>query len=139
MRVARRHDVIPAETLRELAEEIGVGWPFLVRLTFFVMLVFLAALFVVICGWTVRDVASGRAGIYGTARRLSLLIPPCIGVLMIWCVSARVRFRRISKIILKHNRCPHCGYDLRMLPVDPADGATVCPECGCAWRLEADE
>ena len=28
--------------------------------------------------------------------------------------------------------------DLRMLPVDPKDGVTVCPECGCAWRLEGD-
>ena len=25
---------------------------------------------------------------------------------------------------------------LRLLPTDPADGATVCPECGCAWKLE---
>jgi transcription initiation factor TFIIIB Brf1 subunit/transcription initiation factor TFIIB len=37
--------------------------------------------------------------------------------------------------MLKHLRCPHCGYDLRGLAADPEDGATVCPECGCAWRL----
>ncbi len=28
------------------------------------------------------------------------------------------------------------GYDLRMLPSDPADRATVCPECGHAWKLD---
>jgi transcription initiation factor TFIIIB Brf1 subunit/transcription initiation factor TFIIB len=38
--------------------------------------------------------------------------------------------------MLEHRRCPHCGYDLRMLPTDPDDGSTVCPECGCAWGLD---
>ena len=33
--------------------------------------------------------------------------------------------------------CPNCGYDLRLLPVDSVDGATVCPECGRAWKLES--
>ena len=36
-------------------------------------------------------------------------------------------------------RCPHCGYDLRELPGDPDDGATVCPGCGCAWKLSQTE
>jgi transcription initiation factor TFIIIB Brf1 subunit/transcription initiation factor TFIIB len=40
--------------------------------------------------------------------------------------------------MLKHRRCPHCGYDIRGLPVDPQDGATVCPECGCAWELPSE-
>jgi hypothetical protein len=38
--------------------------------------------------------------------------------------------------MLKFRRCPHCGYDLRLLPADPADSATVCPECGCAWLID---
>ena len=49
----------------------------------------------------------------------------------------RKRLRRVCRTMLKHLRCPHCGYDLRLLPVDGADGATVCPECGGAWRLAA--
>ncbi|MHC4130085.1 MAG: hypothetical protein ACYSUA_18360 [Planctomycetota bacterium] len=43
---------------------------------------------------------------------------------------------RVSAVLIKFRRCPHCGYSLRGLPVDPADGATVCPECACAWRLD---
>ena len=39
--------------------------------------------------------------------------------------------------MLQHRRCPHCGYDLRGLPPDPHDRAVVCPECGCAWGVEA--
>lgn len=30
--------------------------------------------------------------------------------------------------------CPQCGYDLGSLRPE-ADGCTVCPECGAAWRL----
>ena len=78
---------------------------------------------------------SGNAALGAFAYRLALLIPPLISLLSIWLVSARVRFTRIRNIILKYSRCPHCGYDLRMLRVDPEDGATVCPECGCAWKL----
>ena len=42
---------------------------------------------------------------------------------------------RVVSVMLKHLRCPHCGYDIRGLHVDPQDGCTVCPECGCAWEL----
>ncbi|MEW6251597.1 MAG: hypothetical protein AB1716_13195, partial [Planctomycetota bacterium] len=55
---------------------------------------------------------------------------------IIWFALKRKRFGAVAAAILKHRRCPHCGYDLRLLPVDPTDGATVCPECGCAWRPE---
>ncbi len=49
----------------------------------------------------------------------------------------RRRLRRIQRVMLRHRHCPHCGYDIRSLNADPEDGATVCPECGCAWRLGA--
>jgi len=135
MRLLRQHDVIPAETLRKLAEEIGVGWPWLVRVTFFVMLVFLIVLLLAIVTRLVRSVFLGSPQFGAFTEALLYLVPPLAGLFSIWFVSARVRFKRIRNIILKHLRCPHCGYDLRMLPTDPADGATVCPECGCAWRL----
>jgi hypothetical protein len=54
---------------------------------------------------------------------------------IIWLAIKRKRFGAVAAATLKHGHCPHCGYDLRLLPVDPADGATVCPECGCAWML----
>ena len=137
MRLLRQHDVIPAETLRQLADKIGVGWPWLVRMTFFVMLLTVVAYLLVTGVFLLRDVVLGHAALGALAARLSLMIPPLIGLLCIWFVSRRVRFKRIRNIMLQHLRCPHCGYDLRMLPTDPDDGATVCPECGCAWRLES--
>ncbi len=43
---------------------------------------------------------------------------------------------RVASVMLEHRHCPHCGYDIRELPTDSSDGATVCPECGCAWMLD---
>ena len=55
-----------------------------------------------------------------------------------WMAGARRRAQRMKvlAVLLEHRRCPHCGYSLRGLPVEAADGATVCPECACAWRLD---
>ena len=38
-------------------------------------------------------------------------------------------------------RCPSCGYDLTGLVSDAtvANGCTICPECGAAWRLKREE
>jgi predicted Zn-ribbon and HTH transcriptional regulator len=53
-------------------------------------------------------------------------------------VERCARVNRIRAAMLAHRRCPHCGYDIRLLPTNPADGATVCPECGSAWILPED-
>jgi predicted Zn-ribbon and HTH transcriptional regulator len=50
--------------------------------------------------------------------------------------AKRRRVRRTRHVMLRHRHCPHCGYDIRGLPADEPDGATVCPECGCAWMLD---
>ena len=65
--------------------------------------------------WALAAVALFALGLPMTALALALLVP-----LATW---------------IEHLRCPYCGYDIRGLPVDPSDGATVCPECGCAWRV----
>ncbi len=55
-----------------------------------------------------------------------------------WTILAEKRKRKHKTfaVLLKHRRCPHCGYSLQGLAVDPVDGATVCPECACAWKLD---
>jgi len=52
--------------------------------------------------------------------------------------AKRRRRDRILCVMLRHRHCPHCGYDIHGLPAEEADGTTVCPECGCAWRLSPD-
>jgi hypothetical protein len=61
------------------------------------------------------------------------------GAIQFWRAGRRGRAKRIGELMLKHRRCPHCGYDVHGLTADPADGATICPECGCAWMLSAED
>lgn len=70
------------------------------------------------------------SAIYAVQAALILSGP----VLAFW-IAKRQYAARVARVMLQHRYCPHCGYDLRGLPVDAHDGATNCPECGCAWVL----
>ena len=135
MRLLRQYDVIPAEALRKLADEIGVGWSRRIRVLFIIAVVCLALFVLVAVVGFVADVIKGAG--FGMPVPVLVVLPSVwIGPWVIWTGARAARFKRIHRVMLKYNRCPHCGYDLRMLPVDPEDGVTVCPECGCTWRLE---
>jgi hypothetical protein len=69
------------------------------------------------------------------ARRIGPSLYLFVWPFIVWGSLKHRRWGKIPAAMLKHFRCPHCGYDLRRLPADPADGATTCPECGCSWRL----
>jgi hypothetical protein len=130
LQLQRRREPIDADTLGAITSEKGVRISALERgalilgiLAALALLGFVAALFVQGVPW---------GGIF---RRVGpttyLLMLPFI----VWGGLKRSRWGKIPAAMLKHFRCPHCGYDLRGLPADPDDGATVCPECGCGWRL----
>ena len=134
MHKLRQYDTIPAEPLAKIARELGSGWAkqgvwifSYIWSVAFVILV--AAHFIKWGGGLPVDPRELRLWIV----LLSLFV---VNVGLVWYFSRRVRLKRVHRILLKYIRCPHCGYDLRMLPTDPADGATVCPECGCAWRFD---
>jgi len=64
-------------------------------------------------------------------------------VTIIACLALLVVFRQAIRHLLWRMLmdqgilyCNSCGYDLRMLPVEPVNGATVCPECGLRQRLD---
>jgi hypothetical protein len=133
MHILRRHDVIDADTLRAIAREIGpatskatLRWfwifqtlPILCLPLFFVWVFFI------------------KGGRDPVAVALWSTILVCL-VIGIWgfCTSARrKRFHRVRDAMLRHGRCPHCGYDLKGLSADPGDESLACPECGCAWNL----
>ena len=61
-----------------------------------------------------------------------------LGVFKFWQSARRARAKHVCAIMLRNLRCPRCGYDIRGLPADTEDGATICPECGCAWMLDDD-
>jgi hypothetical protein len=132
-----RQDVIPAEPLAEIARDIGSGWAIAGRIIF--SIVWPAVL---IC-LAIAHVRKWGGGFTVHPRELRLWIVLLgifvVNVTLVWFFSRSGRLERVRKVMLRHLRCPHCGYDIRGLPADPSDGATVCPECGCAWMLDGGD
>lgn len=86
-----------------------------------------------------RILVSGVGDLLGVLQqRAPVFIGVGAGLFFTWLMASQIRSRRTQAVMLKHRRCPHCGYDIRGLPTDPDDGATICPECGCACQLARD-
>jgi hypothetical protein len=132
MQLLRRHDSIEADVLRAIVSEKGVAISKWERVW---LIVGVAALLAVASLFVYSVFVKKDFGAAPFARSASLMFF-CFLPWLAWNVLKRSRFGKVTAAMLKHRRCPHCGYDLRLLPTDPEDGATVCPECGCAWRLD---
>ncbi|MHC4766639.1 MAG: hypothetical protein ACYTF2_16210 [Planctomycetota bacterium] len=130
MHLFHQHDVIEADTLRAIAHEPGVE----IRGPERIWLVGgVVGLFLVV-GFFFHSIVTRDFGTGPFARSAALAyfsIVPWV----FWVGLKRARFGKVAAAMLKHGRCPHCGYHLRGLPPDEQDGATVCSECGCAWDL----
>lgn len=131
MHLLRQHDVIEADVLRAIAHEPGVRITAKKRAALFAGLLTSS----LVIGLFSSAVYTGNL-VGAPLAKTASLIWICSIPWIIWYSVKRARFGKIATAMLKYLRCPHCGYDLRMLPTDPADGTTICPECGCAWRLE---
>ena len=131
--VLREHNVIDADTLRSIANEKGVRVATVERVA---LIAGLCGMALVISLFTFEVVTGGIRD--ATLAKSTGLLYLCLLPWIVWFGIKRRRFGNIAPAMLKHRRCPHCGYDLRMLPADSADGATTCPECGCAWNVNPD-
>ncbi len=136
MHLLHRHDTIPRDVLKELAETIGIKITRATRLAFWggwaCLVVCAIALTILITRLT-----AGTIGFRGLVRGAIPFMGSWIGPFAFWVTTRNARHQRIGQVMLQHLRCPHCGYDIRGLPIEPDDGVTICPECGCAWRLHA--
>ena len=136
LHLLRRYEIIDAEPLRQIASDVGPGvskWAgrgywigFVIGLYSLGSIVFLRS----------RNGPGFRFSGAWDAIAIFFFIIFFGGLYLYLRGARRARLRRVCDVMLRYLRCPHCGYDIRLLPVDSADGATVCPECGCAWRLE---
>jgi hypothetical protein len=137
MHLLHRPGIIPSDALREISQQVGLGITRATRGAFWASIVGLICLGIalVIC---MTRLANGSITGAKCARSLIPYASVIAGLMGSWIALRSARHQKIGGAMLKHHRCPHCGYDLRMLPADGADGATVCPECGCAWRLESE-
>jgi hypothetical protein len=135
MHILRQRGAMSPDVLGDIAWQVGIGitkanralwWISLVGVLAFCLLApVLIVMFVK--GWINRP------------SLVASFLPPStvwLGLLALWLGTRSVRHQRIGTVMLRNLRCPHCGYDIRGLPTDPDDGATVCPECGCAWALD---
>ena len=135
LNLLRKYEVIPAETLRLIAGQLGFGLPRWQGRTYVAIVIAILWIWAFLFIWN----AIRSSGFDTLARVLGLanFILYVVGVVVFWRGGRRARAKHICAIMLRHLRCPHCGYDIRGLPLAPEDGATVCPECGCAWHLDA--
>jgi hypothetical protein len=135
MHLSRRHGAIPPEPLRQIAQDVGIGMTRANQIAFWGGVLCLVCLCIAIVILFVRL----QNGTIGLRKSVLSLLPyggAWIAPYAFWKGTRGVRFQRITKVMLEHRRCPHCGYDIRGLPADSTDGATVCPECGCPWMLD---
>jgi hypothetical protein len=139
LQLLHRKDVIDRGTLDRMLDELEPGLAR--RLKWFLLpLVLAAGAMGGLLGllWIISDDPNFRAGLIKVITgNPGIYLPIFISVVIAPLASARSHRRRVPAIMLKHKRCPHCAYDLQGLPADDTDGATICPECACAWDLEA--
>jgi hypothetical protein len=131
MCLLRQHSTVDADVLHNIAHERGVR---ITRKERALLIIGIVGALLVIGLFTHGAVTGDLKG--APLAKSSSLIFMCSIPWIVWYSIKRVRFGKVAAAMLKHLRCPHCGYDLRLLPTDPKDGATVCPECGCAWKLD---
>ena len=140
MHLLRRHRLVPAPLLRAIAEAADRNWT---RWGYTILLVDIAGLLMCWGGMMLYMLyissSGGRLDRVTLAIALLQLVFISGGFYLPWLASKKRRIPRMRLAMLKHGRCPHCGYDLHGLPTDTSDQATVCPECGCAWRLSVAE
>jgi len=136
LRLRRQFDVIPQEALDGINADLGSGMRKSIRVMFAISLVCVSIGLIALIDYGYQWY-SGSISFSFLRRKLFGTVIIWYGPIIIWAGAKRHRMQKVVHVMLDHLRCPHCGYDLRLLPPDPADGATVCPECGHAWRLNA--
>lgn len=140
LHVWHRHDVVDAETLHTIVEDLEPGTAKMLRRTIIIIPSVIVALVLGVAVLYHFFDASARRDLISTLTNPAIMGPNLICCFFVpWMVARQARLKRVRFAMLEHQRCPHCGYDLRMLPVAPEDGATVCPKCGCAWLIDDTE
>jgi predicted Zn-ribbon and HTH transcriptional regulator len=136
LQVLKRHDVIDAAALDAIFDELEPGARQNRRLA---RLVVLLVVPVVVIGIGVDIAIEGQPAVRDLVSTLMnpAIMSAIVGGIVASVVAARhARFARLKRVMLRQARCPHCGYGLTGVPPSAEDGATVCPECASAWRLD---
>jgi hypothetical protein len=108
MHLLHRPDVIPPDVLREMARQVGIGMTRAMRVVFWAGVVSLFSLGFALIVQTTRL----HEGTIRPGRFVQSLLPYCgvwVAPWAFWMGTRNVRLQRITKVMLAHRRCPHCG------------------------------
>jgi|GEM_PF-1230429 len=138
LHLLRRHDVIPAPLLRQIALDVDPKWT---KYGYFIILLNLSAW--LLCSGGIAAYMLFRSGnsiwdpvpLLILAVQFVLMFGSMVGM---WYAARKMRFPYFVRALLKHKRCASCGYDLQGLAAHN-DGSVACPECGSFWLLTAPE
>jgi hypothetical protein len=139
LHLLRRPGAIESDVLDRIVNELEPG---AAKMRPWLIFAVAAGVVLALAGVFVSVIMEGRPAwndLIDTVTNPAIIAPNLFVLAFVpWMVVHKRRSRRgrVSAVMIKHRRCPHCGYSLQGLPVDPSDGATVCPECACAWRLD---
>jgi hypothetical protein len=138
LHLLRRHDVIEAPVLEEIVDDIAPGQSG--RLAVAVGTGATLAMVLAAGQFLYHRMKGGWGGVDGPSLIIwTLQLGFCFGLaVVVWREGRAAGRRRALAVLLGRRRCAQCGFDLAGSPADPTDGATVCPECGAAWRLPAE-
>ncbi len=128
-----RYDLIEASPLGEIVGQINGEWERR-RWIAYTLIGLPAIAFIVVVVLLLQN-SGGSIGPFEKTWMVVLFAACVLNVGMLWLGIRSTRLKRACAIMLDHRCCPHCGGDIRGLPTAPEDGATICPECGRAWKL----
>jgi len=135
LHLLNQRSIIPAQTLRSMADRIMPG----ARRQRLIQVISMTLGFLVVVGGTIIYFRYFSTWKGFDPVNVSIYVLQVIvifsGPFLAFRIARAEYMSRITSAVLEHRHCPHCGYNIRGLPTDPKDGATVCPECGCAWKL----
>ncbi len=131
----KRHDVIDAEALQGIITDVEPGMSSRRKTLLLVAMLGSGALAFIAAAVAIEG-AAAWSDLLGTLLKPAIMPAVIVGVIAPVLAAWQERLRRVRRIMLRHRRCPHCGYGLIGVPA-AEDGATVCPECACPWRLDA--
>ncbi|UCG32544.1 MAG: hypothetical protein JSU68_12875 [Phycisphaerales bacterium] len=133
--ILHRFDTIDADALHDIVETMEPGTARFRRHVWIIIPAALAAFALLVAFLYYTGDASARKDLISTITNPVFMIPNIVCCCVVpWIVTRQNYMKHIRSAMLKHRRCPHCGYDLRGTPT-AADGNSICSECGCAWLI----
>jgi hypothetical protein len=136
LQVLKRHDVIEPAALDAIIEVLEPGARRNRRLAWIALGIVVP---LVVIGIGIDVAIEGKPAVddlVGAVTNPAIMSAIVAGAVVSIVGARHARFARLKRVMLRHSRCPHCGYGLTGVPPSDEDGATVCPECACAWRLD---